>query len=85
MPQFQVGDRVRIIPGTRYEDQGGGGSGVVYFVRDDDNDFFYDVEWDINGYTDIYTESDLELAPVKPKEPKGYARWIKHVESQFNT
>lgn len=74
MSQFQVGWRVKIVPGTRFygttTSNPADVAGVVIEVEDD-VDLPYRVKWD-NGYENSYSHGDLFPLQEdhKPKEKK---------------
>ena len=77
--RYAIGDRVKIVPGTLYEDQSKGGEGVIssfeHKLPDDDSDiidseYYYRVKWDKGG-ENCYRPKDLmpadESVPVSKK------------------
>ena len=73
--RYAIGDRVKIVPGTLYEDQSKGGEGVISSFEsklpDNDSDisdseYYYRVKWDKGG-DNCYRPKDLMSANPKQK------------------
>ena len=65
MLKYKLGDRVKIVPGTEYENQSEGGGGKIIVADRSFDDYHYRVEWDCGG-SNTYRDRDLmyESEPV---------------------